>query len=486
MVPFRSIPTRLSGPASVEMSKLTSFIRTSGDRTQAPMQWLGHRRTFVHASRNDSKEGMRAPSLKSSIFLPHFPFDTRRRATIYSPLWVTLTNREASALTSADLQELFEVIYAANQAIGLADIRPAITAVLKGFFSAGGVCFFLTDEKSSEIDQKNVIGSGLNMGFLDRWVKYYYRLDPFLFEPARRAVVCKVDDLIPYTEWTKLEIYRDFYRPQKIHHKLSIFLRSGTKNIGLIGILRPKECPDFSEVEVEKARILAPHLTAALENWRFFSGIEGNEKQPQHRGRGASIFGIVVLDYDLRPVCWNSEAYELSRSGIGNRHIAWVRDPAEERLSIHPEILSDCQRLKAHFDKNEKVTAPRLERTVEIGPGRTFRVTSSLIEHRFSDNPTPGFVVGVMDLSKIIRGGEDGLRDRYGLTTRELEITQYVCQGMTNDEIGQKLYISRFTVETHLRNIFGKTGVKRRAGLAAILRSLPPIGAAEDVLGQNA
>lgn len=62
--------------------------------------------------------------------------------------------------------------------------------------------------------------------------------------------------------------------------------------------------------------------------------------------------------------------------------------------------------------------------------------------------------------------------NEYRLTKREVDIVRCVCQGMTNDEIGEKLYISRFTVETHLKNIFDKTRVKHRAGLASLLQSL--------------
>jgi DNA-binding CsgD family transcriptional regulator len=385
---------------------------------------------------------------------------------------VSLTNEDSTALKNHDLRELFEIVYAVNQGVGLADIRPRITTVLKQVFRAGAVCFFLGDKESGEIDHENVIGSGLNMAFLDPWVKTYHRIDPFLFAPALRATVCKVDDIMPYEEWAKLEIYKNFYSPQNIHHKLSIFLRSDGKTLGLIGILRPRECPDFSQVELEKARVLAPHLAAALENWRYFSEVQLGRKQPYSQSNRVPLFSIMVLDYNLQPVCWNHEAYELCLSVMGKTFSPLFQDREGQNLPIHPEFLSDCSHLRTLFDRNGKVTTPRCERIVEMGQNRTFRVISSLVEHPFSENPTPGFVVGVMDLSGIDSECEDRLIDKYNLTTRELEITRNVCRGLTNYEIGQKLYISRFTVEAHLRNIFSKTGVKHRAGLADILGSL--------------
>jgi len=51
------------------------------------------------------------------------------------------------------------------------------------------------------------------------------------------------------------------------------------------------------------------------------------------------------------------------------------------------------------------------------------------------------------------------------LTERELEVLLKVCNGLSNNEIGEKLFISPKTVEVHKSNIFRKTGVKNSAQL---------------------
>lgn len=60
--------------------------------------------------------------------------------------------------------------------------------------------------------------------------------------------------------------------------------------------------------------------------------------------------------------------------------------------------------------------------------------------------------------------------DYDGLTERELEILSCVGRGLTNKEIGQRLFISDRTVQAHLSNIFSKLGVNTRT--EAVMRAV--------------
>ncbi|MEG2756518.1 MAG: response regulator transcription factor [Mucinivorans sp.] len=63
------------------------------------------------------------------------------------------------------------------------------------------------------------------------------------------------------------------------------------------------------------------------------------------------------------------------------------------------------------------------------------------------------------------------------LSERELEIVLLVCKGLTATEIGDKLFISKRTVDKHRANILEKTGCKNTANLVvyAIKNSLVQI-----------
>ena len=56
-----------------------------------------------------------------------------------------------------------------------------------------------------------------------------------------------------------------------------------------------------------------------------------------------------------------------------------------------------------------------------------------------------------------------------GITSREKEIIEYVCQGYTNKEIANKLALSEHTVKAHLNRIFKKFNATSRSKLITLV-----------------
>jgi len=57
---------------------------------------------------------------------------------------------------------------------------------------------------------------------------------------------------------------------------------------------------------------------------------------------------------------------------------------------------------------------------------------------------------------------DTGKLKELGITPREHEILGLIAQGLSNREIGERLFVSENTVKTHSSRVFDKLGVNRR------------------------
>ncbi|MBA3534963.1 MAG: response regulator transcription factor [Ardenticatenales bacterium] len=64
------------------------------------------------------------------------------------------------------------------------------------------------------------------------------------------------------------------------------------------------------------------------------------------------------------------------------------------------------------------------------------------------------------------RAGRGGQSDPQALTTREEEVLTLIAEGLTNQEIATRLYVSENTVKYHVQNIYSKLKVTNRTEAA--------------------
>ena len=115
-----------------------------------------------------------------------------------------------------------------------------------------------------------------------------------------------------------------------------------------------------------------------------------------------------------------------------------------------------------------------LERWAPDGP-RLVALETTLREalgaETFEAAHDEGMELGLEDAVVWIRGAH-GERKRpsrgwASLTPTELRVAGLVAEGLTNPEIGARMFISRGTVKVHVSHIFAKLGLASRAELAA-------------------
>ncbi|MCI5058041.1 MAG: response regulator transcription factor [Flavobacteriales bacterium] len=86
-------------------------------------------------------------------------------------------------------------------------------------------------------------------------------------------------------------------------------------------------------------------------------------------------------------------------------------------------------------------------------------------ESYFSPKVTAKMMNGFVHKNKSAGPDNSAIHD---LSEREIQVLQGISEGLTNKEIGVKLFISDRTVDTHRRNMLEKTGAKNSAMLVKI------------------
>ncbi len=62
------------------------------------------------------------------------------------------------------------------------------------------------------------------------------------------------------------------------------------------------------------------------------------------------------------------------------------------------------------------------------------------------------------------------LNRKFKISKREREVIDLICEGKTNKEIEDRLFISIQTVKDHIYRIYQKTGVRNRVELSNLFR----------------
>ncbi|KAB8195876.1 response regulator [Nonomuraea phyllanthi] len=158
----------------------------------------------------------------------------------------------------------------------------------------------------------------------------------------------------------------------------------------------------------------------------------------------------------------------------------------DEAVAVEPRLRPDVILMDLRMPGGDGVSA--IER---LGPGRRVVVLTTYEEDgeilRAVSAGAAGYLlkdVSRADLARAVRAAARGetvlspsvaarLAHRQAapvLSAREREVLELVAEGLTNAEIGRRLYIGEATVKTYLLRVYGKLGVSDRT--SAVLAAL--------------
>jgi len=157
---------------------------------------------------------------------------------------------------------------------------------------------------------------------------------------------------------------------------------------------------------------------------------------------------VVLMDLEM-PVMNGMEATQIIKEKYPKVKVILLTMHDDERLINH--IMKNGA--NGYLLKNEEpdVLREAIESVIKKDYYFNDYVSKALLK---ASSPLKGALKSQLDLSV-----------RLGLTRRELEVLNLICQQFTTAEIAKKLFISKRTVEGHRKNLLDKTDVRNTAGL---------------------
>lgn len=169
--------------------------------------------------------------------------------------------------------------------------------------------------------------------------------------------------------------------------------------------------------------------------------------------------GILIFDINNTLVYCNEEAIDM------------LPELQQTANNISKEIISLLNHLKANKGKVKKnsryadlnYTIIKKESAAPYAV-RAFFIGSHEKKYKHSH-------IMVL-LEKIVKKrllNFDKLKNEFKLTNREIEVVMLICEGRSNKEIGERLFICEHTVKDHIKNIMRKLNVPSRNSIIAFL-----------------
>jgi DNA-binding CsgD family transcriptional regulator/PAS domain-containing protein len=263
------------------------------------------------------------------------------------------------------------------------------------------------------------------------------------------------------------ELYRSEYRneyllPNRAHDVLGMSTALGSPE-RVVNLYFHHDRPTgrrFGARGVSLARMLFP---------AFRAGVHAAHTLFQRRQRLAHLAdamstGVALADGTGRIVHRNPALVALARTEphreLLEAHLATAARECVLALvgawsgGVGPRRLPDARRL----------------RDTAITPTARYTVTASALDREPS---TYGLAVAIIvERADQAVFAESALRDRYHLTTREIEVTRLLDRGASNTEIARTLAISAATARHHTEAVLLKLRLSSRARIPSLLATL--------------
>lgn len=162
--------------------------------------------------------------------------------------------------------------------------------------------------------------------------------------------------------------------------------------------------------------------------------------------------GILIFNMDGKLLYVNNEALDI------------VPDPQ----NIPADIIDLCNSIRSNILPSG-LTIDHYA-VLQNNSGQLYSIKAFLIGGHDNDKYPTHIMILIEKITEKRSIDFEKARTTFQLTKREVELLRLICDGHTNKEISEKLFISEYTVKDHIKNIMQKMNANSRNEIIAFLK----------------
>lgn len=285
-------------------------------------------------------------------------------------------------------------------------------------------------------------------------------------QPVGRLVLS--DEIVPLASLQPTLFFNEVLRPQDVSHNAMIALAAKDDFKAAFNLCRSARQGPLGHDGRRFLERLAPHLCRSI-RLGFRIDAYRSLQRAEYDVLDRLSVGVILLDRRARIIYANAAAKALDTDD-GPLHLRSATVTA--RAPPQAQRLGDLIRLALRGVPIASMSVSR------AGDGALLTILVSSVRgrdvDRFADLSMADAAVLLFIVDPANRAGVPPawIVDAYGLTAAEARVAIAASSGLTIPETAHQLGVSRNTIKTHLRKVFGKTGTNRQAELARLLTSI--------------
>jgi ATP/maltotriose-dependent transcriptional regulator MalT len=185
---------------------------------------------------------------------------------------------------------------------------------------------------------------------------------------------------------------------------------------------------------------------------KYYTGIKNYEKAFETQKLATAFHDSILNEASQKSIISTQIAYETAK-----------KDAQIQKLALEKEISQS--KAKTQFNRLVIISVLSLMAILGLTYLMNLRSKNSDLKIENKNSELQNYILQFNEFRNRVNGEstvEEEKFSEYELSKREIEVLTHLKNGLSNEEIATKMFVSKNTIKTHIKNIYSKLDVRNR------------------------